>query len=200
LAAVVPFTTLLTLPYRRRAKCYKIRNARESDIPRLIEIRAAVRENELRDASRVTFADYQWFIANPGMFVWEEGDSIVGFSAADPRDGSVWALFMDQAYEGRGIAQLLFERACAVLRNVSNYADAAGAFKATFRRGRSRVSECDLAMPCAPQCRPPSRAECQDSSSQLSHCCKACQWMPCRQSQADCMLPKGGPAPDIALL
>ena len=58
-----------------------IRNARESDIPRLVEIRAAVRENQLRDASRVTFANYQWFIANPGMFVWEEGDRIVGFSA-----------------------------------------------------------------------------------------------------------------------
>ena len=61
-----------------------IRNARESDIPRLVEIRAAVRENQLRDASRVTFADYQWFIANPGIFVWEEGGRIVGFSAADP--------------------------------------------------------------------------------------------------------------------
>jgi GNAT superfamily N-acetyltransferase len=94
-----------------------IRNARESDIPRLMEIRAAVRENQLRDASRVTLADYQWFIANPGIFVWEEGGRIVGVSAADPRNGSIWALFMDQAYEGRGIAQLLFERACLVLRN-----------------------------------------------------------------------------------
>src|SRR6516162_1565833 len=94
-----------------------IRNAHESDIPRLVEIRAAVRESQMRDASRVTFADYQWFIANPGIFVWEESDRIVGFSAADPRDGSIWALFMDQAYERRGIAQLLFERACSVLRN-----------------------------------------------------------------------------------
>ena len=94
-----------------------IRNARESDIPRLMEIRATVRENQLRDASRVTLADYQWFIANPGIFVWEEGGRIVGLSAADPREGSIWALFMDQAYGGRGIAQLLFERACLVLRN-----------------------------------------------------------------------------------
>ena len=94
-----------------------IRNARESDILRLMEIRAAVRENPLRDASRVTLADYQWFIVNPGIFVWEEGGRIVGVSAADPRDGSIWALFLDQAYEGRGIAQLLFKRACLVLRN-----------------------------------------------------------------------------------
>jgi hypothetical protein len=54
-----------------------IRNARESDIPRLMEIRAAVRENQLRDASRVTLADYQWFIANPGIFVWEEGGRVI---------------------------------------------------------------------------------------------------------------------------
>jgi GNAT superfamily N-acetyltransferase len=33
------------------------------------------------------------------------------------RDGSIWALFMDQAYEGSGFARLLFECACAVLEN-----------------------------------------------------------------------------------
>ena len=93
-----------------------IRNATESDIPRLVAIRGAVRENQLRDPSRVTIEDYRWFIANHGIFVWEQGGRIVGFSAADPRDGSVWALFMDRAHEGRGFARALFERACAVLR------------------------------------------------------------------------------------
>ncbi len=93
-----------------------IRNANEADIPRLMEIRGAVRENKLRDPSRVTVEDVQWFIANPGIFVWEEDGRIVGFSAADPRDGSIWALFMAQAYEGRGFARPLFERACTVLR------------------------------------------------------------------------------------
>jgi GNAT superfamily N-acetyltransferase len=92
-----------------------IRRATEADIPRLMEIRAAVRENKLLDPSRVTINDYQWFIANPGIFVWEEDGRVVGLSAADPRDGNIWALFMDHAYEGRGFARLLFERACAVL-------------------------------------------------------------------------------------
>jgi GNAT superfamily N-acetyltransferase len=94
-----------------------IRRANEADIPRLIEIRGAVRENKLRDPSRVTTDDYHWFIANPGIFVWEEDGRVVGLSAADPRDGSIWALFMDQAYEGRGFARLLFECACVVLEN-----------------------------------------------------------------------------------
>jgi GNAT superfamily N-acetyltransferase len=93
-----------------------IRRATESDIARINEIRDDVRENKLADPTRVTNEDVQWFISNPGIFVWEENGRIAGFSAADPRNGSIWALFMDQAYEGRGIARALFDRACAVLR------------------------------------------------------------------------------------
>jgi len=56
-----------------------IRNANESDIPRIVEIRAAVHENKLRVPSRVTVEDLRWFIANPGIFVWEEEGGIVVF-------------------------------------------------------------------------------------------------------------------------
>ena len=92
-----------------------IRQATSADIPRIADIRNGVRENRLRDPSRVTIEDYRWFIDNPGIFVWVEVGKIVGFSAADPRDGSIWALFVDEAFEGRGIARALFERACNVL-------------------------------------------------------------------------------------
>ena len=92
-----------------------IRKASRADIPRLKEIRDGVRENKLRDPSRVTHEDYCWFVDNSGTFVWEEKGEIAGFSEADPRDGNIRALFMDEAYEGRGIGQALFERACAVL-------------------------------------------------------------------------------------
>ena len=93
-----------------------IRKATESDIPRIFEIRNNVRENKLSDPSRVTIEDTRWFVANPGIFVWDEDDQVVGFSAADPRNGNIWALFMHQAYERRGIGRALFERACEVLR------------------------------------------------------------------------------------
>jgi GNAT superfamily N-acetyltransferase len=63
----------------------------------------------------VTVDHVAWFVDNPGIFVWEEDGKIVGFSAADPRDGSIFALFVEQAYEGRGIGRALFERACRVL-------------------------------------------------------------------------------------
>jgi GNAT superfamily N-acetyltransferase len=92
-----------------------IRKATRHDIPRITEIRAGVRENKLRDPSRVTIEDVCWFIDNPGIFVCESGGKIVGFSAADPRNGNISALFVEEDYEGRGIGQALFERACGVL-------------------------------------------------------------------------------------
>ncbi|MBV8841118.1 MAG: GNAT family N-acetyltransferase [Alphaproteobacteria bacterium] len=92
-----------------------IRKATPADIPRIVEIRANVRENRLRDAARVTVEDVRWFVDNPGIFVWVEDGKIVGFSAADPRSGNIFALFIEAAYERRGIGRALFERACKVL-------------------------------------------------------------------------------------
>ena len=94
-----------------------IRRATESDVARIFEIRNSVRENRLNDSSRVTLDDVRWFVANPGIFVWEQDGRVVGFSAADPRNGNIWALFVDAGYERRGIGRLLFEQACNVLRD-----------------------------------------------------------------------------------
>jgi GNAT superfamily N-acetyltransferase len=93
-----------------------IRRARQGDHPRVTEIRLAVKENILRDPGRVTIEDYVWFRDNPGVWVWEEGGEILGFSAADTRDGSIWALFVDPGHERRGIGRPLFEKALDVLR------------------------------------------------------------------------------------
>ena len=87
-----------------------IRRARLEERPRISEIRFAVRENQLLDPSRVTDADYHWFSENPGIWVWEEDGHILGFSAADTRDGTIWALFIDPDHEGRGIGRALLRR------------------------------------------------------------------------------------------
>ena len=97
-----------------------IRRARLDDRPRITEIRLAVRENRLTDPSRVTDADYLWFSENPGIWVWEEDGHILGFSAADTRDGTIWALFIDPGHEGRGIGRALLAKACDVLREAGH--------------------------------------------------------------------------------
>ncbi len=93
-----------------------IRKAIATDVPRIIEIRGAVKENQLSNPDRVTAADYQRRLDNDEMWVWEEDGRIRGFSASDTRDGWIWALFIDPPYEGQGIGQALVAEACARLR------------------------------------------------------------------------------------
>ena len=94
-----------------------IRRARNDDHARITEIRNAVKENVLREASRTLVdRDYPWFRDNPGIWLWEESGIILGFCAADTRDGSIWALFVAPGHERRGIGRALFEKACDVLR------------------------------------------------------------------------------------
>lgn len=89
-----------------------IREATLQDIPRLQEIRAAVRENVLSNPALVTLADYEAHIVGHGRtWVAEEGGQIVGFSSADGERSTIWALFLDPAHEGRGHGRRLLDRA-----------------------------------------------------------------------------------------
>jgi GNAT superfamily N-acetyltransferase len=92
-----------------------IRRASRADLPRIWEIRHAVRENRLT-RGLVSDADCEWFIDHPGIWLWDEDGAVCGFSAGDTRDGTVWALFLDPAHEGRGIGQKLFAAALVPLR------------------------------------------------------------------------------------
>jgi GNAT superfamily N-acetyltransferase len=94
-----------------------IRRARDEDHARVTEIRNAVTENVLSEASRdAVDHDYPWFRDIPGVWLWEEDGVILGFSAADTRNGSIWALFVAPGHERRGIGRALFEKALDVLR------------------------------------------------------------------------------------
>ncbi|MDK4724940.1 GNAT family N-acetyltransferase [Rhizobium phaseoli] len=94
-----------------------LRKAVVDDIETLKVIRSSVVENILSDPSKVTDDDYEWFVRNPGVAVWEEKGIIVGFSAADPRQGNIWALFVMPGFEGKGIGSRLLAEACSCLQS-----------------------------------------------------------------------------------
>ena len=93
------------------------RRAAHTDIERIMEIRHSVRENRLSDPNSVTAADCAAFIARAEMWVWTEDGRVQGFSAADPSNGTIWPLFVDPAFEGRGIGRTLLALACATVRS-----------------------------------------------------------------------------------
>jgi GNAT superfamily N-acetyltransferase len=97
-----------------------IRRATEADRDRISDIRFSVKENVLGDRSRVTPDMITWFLENPGIWLWEEDGKVLGFSAADTRDGTIFALFIDPAHEGRGIGRALFAKALECLREAGH--------------------------------------------------------------------------------
>ncbi len=71
-------------------------------------IRLAVRENVLSNPARVTPQMYRDYLDTLGRgWVCELDGEIVGFSYAAHEDASIWALFVQPAFEGRGIARRL---------------------------------------------------------------------------------------------
>lgn len=94
-----------------------IRKATPTDRPRISEIRFAVRENRPSNAAIAMIAELvDWLFDHSTIWVWEDDGVIQGFSAADPRDGSICALFVHPSYEGRGIGRALLPLACDMLK------------------------------------------------------------------------------------
>lgn len=94
-----------------------LRKAVASDLMALKVVRSSVVENVLAAPSKVTDHDYEWYVRNPGVAVWEEKGDVVGFSAADPRNGNIWALFIAPGFERKGIGSILLAEACACLKS-----------------------------------------------------------------------------------
>jgi len=89
------------------------RQAELKDIPELSVLRLSVRENQLSSPDKVTLAMYHDYLTTLGQgWLCEEDGQILGFSVADVRDGSIWALFVRPDSESRGIGRTLLEMAC----------------------------------------------------------------------------------------
>ncbi|MBU8898647.1 GNAT family N-acetyltransferase [Corallococcus sp. H22C18031201] len=93
-----------------------IREAAVEDIPELMRVRWAVRENRLSHPARVPPEMVHDYIIHRGRgWVCEHEGRVAGFSIADQETASIWALFIDPPYEGQGIAQALLAQATAWL-------------------------------------------------------------------------------------
>jgi GNAT superfamily N-acetyltransferase len=75
-------------------------------------IRLAVTENVLSDPGRITAAMYEDYLDHAGRgWVAEVSGAIAAFCYADSVDGSIWALFVQPGWEGRGLARHLLDLA-----------------------------------------------------------------------------------------
>lgn len=87
-----------------------VRVATEADLPEMSRVRMSVRENRLADPTSLRPGDARWMLAGDGRgWVCEVDGSIVGFAMADRSGANVYALFVEPAYEGRGIGRILHD-------------------------------------------------------------------------------------------
>lgn len=95
-------------PIHRLHRSMKVRPATLDDIATMHALRLAVRENRLSDPRRVTPADYERYIGQPGTsWVAELQGELAGFAIADLPSRSIWALFVKPEREGRGVGRAL---------------------------------------------------------------------------------------------
>ena len=86
------------------------REATIRDIPQLMRVRFAVKENVLSNPDLVTDKDCKEFITERGKgWVCEINAKIAGFSIVEMKDHNIWALFVDPDYEKMGIGRKLHD-------------------------------------------------------------------------------------------
>ena len=87
-----------------------IRVASEADIPEMHRIRLSVRENPLTKPLLVQPEHYRSMLTERGRgWVAEVEGRIVGFAIGDRIGSNIWALFVDPAFEGRGVGRRLHD-------------------------------------------------------------------------------------------
>ncbi|HTD05777.1 GNAT family N-acetyltransferase [Undibacterium sp.] len=97
------------------------RQATEADVPVIMQIRLAVRENILSNPARITVQMCVDYLDQLGRgWVCEIDGRIVGFSYAAAEDSSIWALFVLPEFEGRGAGKVLLDLASDYLFSLGN--------------------------------------------------------------------------------
>ena len=94
----------------------EIRAAETGDVGGIFHVRTSVNENVLSRAELAERGITQTSIAtmiesDPCAWVAAEGDTIVGFSMIDVKEGSLFAAFVLPSHEGLGVGRRLVEAA-----------------------------------------------------------------------------------------
>jgi len=87
-----------------------IREATRSDIPALVAVRGAVKENVLMSDIPLERLAAGLEVRGRGWVAEHEGQ-VVGFSMADRDEAMIWALFLLPEWEGQGLGRVLLGRA-----------------------------------------------------------------------------------------
>jgi GNAT superfamily N-acetyltransferase len=86
------------------------RDATLEDIPQMQVVRNSVKENALSNPGLVTHDDYVEYLFKRGRgWACDLNSGIVGFAIVDMVDNNVWALFVNPAFEARGIGKRLHD-------------------------------------------------------------------------------------------
>lgn len=88
----------------------QFREATINDIEQIQLVRNAVKENRLSNPALVSDADVEEYITKRGKgWVCEMDGVVIGFAIADLQDNNIWALFVDPAFESKGIGKQLHQ-------------------------------------------------------------------------------------------
>ncbi|MCB2408471.1 GNAT family N-acetyltransferase [Hymenobacter lucidus] len=87
------------------------REAQLTDIPQLMRVRMAVRENRLSNPALVPAEAYVEYLTQrgKGWLCETTAGTVAGFAIADLQDHSIWALFIDPDFAAQGIGKRLHD-------------------------------------------------------------------------------------------
>ncbi len=99
---------------------FRLRAATRDDLPRIHQVRHGTAENRLTDPSLVTDEEVAWYMDQGVFLVAEDAEAVQGFACANTLTGYVWALFVIDGAQGRGIGKALLDAVIQRLRDAGH--------------------------------------------------------------------------------
>lgn len=89
-----------------------IREALLSDIPEFVRIRKQPSDNPIDNAKPIPLVCYQQYLTKYGKgWVHIHNNAVCGYVISSKKESTIWALFVEQAYQRQGIGKALLKTA-----------------------------------------------------------------------------------------